>query len=171
MQNLVLLLLLLQSPLPSGDIVVSADPLLYDRVVAGAQAWNDTGYVNFVVIIGTCYEGHYTFCLKEGQGADPNHVALFKYPGRVIEVYNSSLFSAAFACQELGHVLGLHYHRNDYLSCMTNPLPTVAAPDAIDLANLGYVAPSPTTNPAQVTTLPSTGMGQTIRCYRDLCAS
>ncbi len=87
-------------------------------------------------------------------------------PAGAIYVDGYDPWSPAMACHELGHALGLSYHRTDNLSCMTDPIQwdTPAGPDATDLAALGVVAADvavemETAVETLVTALPSTGTG------------
>jgi hypothetical protein len=120
------------------QIVVGVDPAFWDVTVAGGQAWEDAGAVDFVYVDG-CGAGALNVC--RGVAPDTSWVSGYVSALNLIEVYIPDLFFPATACHELGHALGLWYERADGASCMTQHLPQVAAPDAIDLANLGIVAP------------------------------
>jgi hypothetical protein len=137
MNALILALLLVARPHVAPVVTVGIDPLVWESTVAGADAWNDTGYVAFVPVEG-CGAGRINVCLDWWE---PGGHTAAAYPDGtiVVDAYDLDAYDAAVACHELGHVLGLGYHRDDGLSCMTDPDPTVAAPDAIDLANLGFV--------------------------------
>lgn len=148
---------------PLGTFVVGSDPAIAGVVAAGVEGWNATGAVAFVVA-GGCGEGDVYFCLQatENQGAiaewDFEDTSLIRVAPTMLH-----LFGPSSACHELGHFLGLHYHRGDGLSCLSSYSPgRPAAPDAVDLANLG-VSQAPPAAPGQqnapVVALPSTGSG------------
>lgn len=176
---MILLVILLSSfvPVSAQDaVVVGVEPEMYDTVVAGVQGWNAAG-VGFVVEATGCGTGDVTFCYSADPwsfGFTEQNTAWYVIGGNTI--YISTVTPYAFipetACHELGHWLGLHYHREETTTCMN----TVAAngpasPDDTDLANLGlsWVAvpePEPTLETQAepetvVTTLPKTGHGPT----------
>jgi hypothetical protein len=122
------------------QIVVGIDPAFWDVTVAGAQAWEDAGAVDFVYVEG-CGAGTLNVCWGDWTIYQPGWVAGFVVDWNTIMVWMPDLFFAATACHEFGHALGLWYERSDGASCMTQHLPQVAAPDATDLANLGIVTP------------------------------
>lgn len=126
-------------------IVIGAEPTLYDVMVAGAEVWNATGIVTFIVEPTGCGTGHITVCYASwGPGG---WVAAYDYAIGVVyfDADDPGWINTITACHELGHVLGiwLDGHRSDGLSCMTDPNPTVPYPDAADLAYLGYTMPPP----------------------------
>ena len=141
-------------------IRVGVDPALYDIVVSGVQGWNATN-LEFIVEPTGCGTGDVTFCWGTAQ---PDWVAWYDVGGNVIHVNAASHYAMtpAVACHELGHWLGLHYHRSDYTSCMSDPSPTVASPDNYDIRNLGLhwepVAEEETPETV-ITGLPKTGHG------------
>jgi hypothetical protein len=146
----------------AGDtIVVGVDPELYEVTVAGTEGWNATGHVTFVVEASGCGTGDVTVCLVWWEpgwhlacnGCTPG------MPRIDVDAYDLAVIEPADLCHELGHYLGLTYHRSDYLSCMSNPSATVNSPDDVDLANLGWVIPATTQDGSVVVTLPNTGAG------------
>lgn len=162
---------------PLGSFVVGADPAILGIVQEGVVGWNATGAVAFSVVEG-CGVGDVFFCIEPTERADS--IAGWNIvPGNRISVNPGMmhLFEPSTVCHELGHFLGLRwfadgsiYHRSDGLSCMSVWSPDrPAAPDAIDLANLGVAVaaepepaaqePAPRTDEPPVVGLPNTGTG------------
>ena len=168
-------LVLLTAALPDtttaqGVIVIGVEPEMYPTVVSGVQGWNAAG-VGFVVQPTGCGTGDVTFCYSGDPwsvGGDASWIAWWPIGANTIYVSTVSpyAFTAQTVCHELGHWLGLHYHRSDYASCMNDPGPGAPSwPDNADIANLGLSwtsAPAPQPQEATVpavTGLPKTGSG------------
>ena len=166
----ILALVLITAALPDtttaqGGIVVGVEPEMYPTVTAGVQGWNAAG-VGFIVQPTGCGTGDVTFCYSNDPwavGGDASWIAW--YPPGTNTIYVSTVspyaFTAQTACHELGHWLGLHYHRRDYASCMNDPGPGAPSwPDSTDIANLGLSWTSqPQAMVPAVTGLPKTGAG------------
>lgn len=121
-------------------ITVGVEPDLWGVVLAGGQSWEDAGAVDFVYVEG-CGSGTLNVCWGGALVAQgPGWVSAFTPAYNLISVWIPDMFFPATACHEFGHALGLWYERYDGLSCMTQYLPQVAAPDAQDLAALGVEA-------------------------------
>ena len=144
-----------------GGITIGVEAGMYDTVVAGVQGWNAAG-VGFTVEATGCGTGDVTFCYSADPwsfGGSAEWIAWYPIGGSVIYVSTVSnyAFVPSSVCHELGHWLGLHYHRSDYQSCMSSPASDTrpASPDDADLANLGLSW----VEPQEITQFPNTGSG------------
>lgn len=139
----VVALAMMSSPVQAQDsIVVGVDPAMYDIVVAGVKGWNEAG-LDFVVHPTGCGTGDVTFCYSGDPwsvGGNEAWVAWYVIGSDTIYVSTVSDYSflPTTVCHELGHWLGLHYHRTDGASCMSDNGQTSASPDRTDLDNLGW---------------------------------
>ncbi len=133
---------LMSSPVRAHDtIIVGVDPAMYATVVEGTVGWNEAG-LNFVVQPTGCGTGDVTFCYSGDPwsvGGDQTWIAWYPVGSDTIYVSTVSwyAFVPATVCHELGHWLGLHYHRANGESCMSTNGTATDSPDAIDLENLG----------------------------------
>jgi hypothetical protein len=153
-----------------GGYVIGVEAGMYDVVVAGVQGWNAAG-VGFTVVASGCGTGDITFCYHSDPwsvGGNADWIAWYPVGSNVIYVSSVSnfAFGASTVCHELGHWLGLHYHRSDYASCMTSPNSSArpAWPDDTDLANLGlsWLPQGAMVEEPTVTGLPKTGTGSSL---------
>jgi hypothetical protein len=115
---------------------------MYETVLAGVKGWNEAG-IGFVVQPTGCGTGDVTFCYSAdpwSAGGNADWVAWWVIGGDTI--YISTVTAYPFlpptVCHELGHWLGLHYHRTDGTSCLSDNGQASASPDATDLERLGW---------------------------------
>ncbi len=159
---MVLALMVAARPSAAQSLTITPDPAVYSVFAEAAATWTAAGVPVTVgpgglpIVVVWWEPGGNLACHGDGVNC----------PVGAIYVDGYDAWSPAMAAHEIGHALGLSYHRTDQLSCMSSPiLPTTpAGPDATDLAALGVTAAGvavemETAVETLVMELPNTGTG------------